>query len=128
MNKTIAILLLVIIIIMTSFSSGCFEPSPDSNWNDLISSYDSKKREFVDYEDSVLIGDEVVSRQYHSSDKVTEFILKSNPEVSVYLSETRDKNPDNGDLTQDYVTEDNIEFIVNIREDEYGEYIVQMTK
>jgi len=128
MNKTITILLLVIIIIMTSFSSGCFEPSPDSNWNDLISSYDSKKGEFTDYEDSVLIGDEVVSRQYYPSDKVTEFILKSNPEVPVYLSETKNKNPDNGDLTQDYVTEDSIEFVVNIKEDDYGEYIVQMTK
>jgi len=122
LSKKIIILLLIFIIIL---SSGCLYIQADSTWEELIDSYDARRREFVDFEGYVRVEGNIAYISRRGSK--TEVRLESKPNISVYITESIGENPEDGDLTRYYDVGDNIMFQIEIVEDEkYGEYIKEM--
>lgn len=121
--------LTIVLFLTTLIMSGCFGPTPEANWDEVVTSYDYNTNTFKDYEGTIVIGDKVKSIEWLSTYGVSKVVLRSNP-TPLYLkgSGTSDVDDGDNDLTNNFNSGDEIVFEINIKEDNFGEYIVEMSR
>lgn len=119
-----------VLFLLISSMMGCFGgPTPESNWDEVVSSYNYNKNTFEGFEGKVIIGDEVDTIEYIPSHDVSEVTLRSNS-VPLYLrgKDVSEVDDSDNDLTNNFNYKEEIIFIIHIEEDKFGEYIKEMTK
>ncbi|KXB07372.1 hypothetical protein AKJ51_01380 [candidate division MSBL1 archaeon SCGC-AAA382A20] len=121
--------LFITIISLVIVVTGCFGPTPEANWNEVVTSYDYNKNKFIEFEDDVVIGDTVDNLEYLSAYAVTKVTLRSNS-IPLYLQgeDVSDVDDSDNDLTDNFNDGDDIVFIIHFKEDSYGEYISEMSR